>query len=294
MSSQDQVAGVLHVAVTLAARAPSSHGVRPWRWEVTDAGLDLRADPGGGPFAPDPNPDGRAWLIGCGASLQHARTALVAAGWGVRTLVLPDPGDPDHLARLRLLGRVPPQDRDLRLAEAATHRRADHPPFGTERVSVDRLAELVAAASFDDALLHLVEETDHRSRLAFLVDRATRARSADPANPSTALLTDSAGDAAGAGARLVGDPGAASTLAVLCTNGDDRRARLRAGEATARVMLVAEVHGLAVCPLVSPMEIPEVRARLRDLLPGLGEPQVVLRIGVPAAGARPPPPSSIA
>ncbi|HEY9474077.1 MAG TPA: pyridoxamine 5'-phosphate oxidase family protein [Mycobacteriales bacterium] len=306
----------MRVAVSLAARAPSVHNTQPWRWEATETELDLYAEPERRLPVVDPN--GRELLISCGAALQHARTALVAAGWGVQTSHFPDPDDPDHLARLRLLGRVLPEDRDLRLANAATRRRTDRRPFRAQPVSEDRLAELTAAAGFEDAMLYVVQDREGWLRVSALVDHAARVQGADAAyrtelarwvgpgapeglgvplesvtaasGPRTPAIRDFAITAAG---RLhSGETAEHPTLAVLCTRGDDRRDWLRAGEATARVLLVAEVEGLAVSPLTAPLEVPSTRAllaeMLRERLPDAGQPQLLLRIGLPAAGERPP------
>ncbi|HEX5495228.1 MAG TPA: pyridoxamine 5'-phosphate oxidase family protein [Mycobacteriales bacterium] len=313
----DRTAGALHRAVALAARAPSVHDARPWRWEVTVDGLNLYTDPGRRPsdpylhpdLDPDPDLDRRARLVSCGAGLQHARTALLAAGWAVRTLTFPGAGDPDHdpdhdpendpdhIARLLLVGRAVPEDRDLRLADAAANRRTDPRPLGTQPVPADRMTELVAAARFEDAELYPVTDPDAWSRLAGLIARADLARTADPAyqaRPAGGAAARPSGPAgahpptigdpvapAAAGVRLDRGPAGHPALAVLCTSGNGRRDWLRAGEATARVLLVAEVHGLSASPLTAPMEVPGARATLRDLTDA-GEPQVVLRIGVPA------------
>lgn len=305
----------LRVAVSLAARAPSVHNTQPWRWETIGTGLDLYAAPDR--RLPVVDPDGRELLISCGAALQHARTALVAAGWGVRTSHFPDPGNPDHLARLRLLGRVSPEDRDLRMANAATRRRTDRRPFQARPVSDDRLAELEAAARFEDAVLYVVEDPVDWLRVSALVDHATRVQGADvgyraelarwvapnapeglgvpPGSVTTAggVRTPAIRDFTITAPGRMHDDEAVEhpTLAVLCTRGDDRSDWLRAGEATARVLLVAEMEGLAVSPLTPPLEVPSARALMAELLrerrPDAGQPQLLFRIGLPALGERP-------
>lgn len=53
--------------------------------------------------------------------------------------------------------------------------------------------------------------------------------------------------------------------------------------------LAARLHGLAVMPYLAPLERPGARAMLGDLLAGVGDPQLLLRIGPPeGANARRP------
>ena len=53
------------------------------------------------------DPDGRSLLLSCGAALELARLGLAARGWRTDASRLPDPDQPDQLARIRPLGLVP-------------------------------------------------------------------------------------------------------------------------------------------------------------------------------------------
>jgi hypothetical protein len=72
---------------------------------------------------------------------------------------------------------------------------------------------------------------------------------------------------------------------VLGTDGDTPRDWLRAGEALSRVLLVATAEGLSASFLNQPVERPELRYLVRDLVVVDGQaerdmkPQVVLRLG---------------
>jgi nitroreductase len=305
-------AEALRVAVSLAVRAPSVHNTQPWRWRVVRDGLDLYVDPAR--RLPVLDPQGREQTISCGASLQHARLALVAGGWGVQTLRFPDPDDPGHLARLWLVGRVPPEERDLRLADAASHRRSDRRPFAPGPVPDDLLKAVVEAAEFEDCRLHVVHEGAEWQRVADLVASAEQAQRADaayraemaawtgtapppgtgvppevvPVTPGGRPLVRDFGVGA-PGALRVEDVAEHPVLAVLGTAADTPRDWLRAGEALGRVLLTATAAGLASSPISAPVEVPPVRDALREeVLGGTGEPQLLLRVGLPPAG--PPPP----
>lgn len=305
-------ATALRLAVSLAVRAPWAHTIQPWRWRTVRDGLDLYVEAGRGLSAIDP--DGRERLAGCGASLQHARLALTAAGWGVQTLRFPDPHDPDHLARLRLVGRVPPEERDLHLADAASHRHSDRRPFRSDPVPDDLLTAMTEAARFEDCRLYLVRRDESR-RVAALIEDAERARRADAAyraevrsrvddavSPGTGVLPDTAPDTVAVRAPALRDVGLGAlgvphveglavqpVLAVLCTEGDGRTDWLRAGEAAGRVLLTATAAGLAASSISSPIAVGGIRNTLRDeVLAGAGQPQLLLRLGWPAECPLPP------
>jgi hypothetical protein len=69
-----------------------------------------------------------------------------------------------------------------------------------------------------------------------------------------------------------------STLAVLHTAGDEPVDWLRAGQALQRMLLTTTADGVAVSFLNQPIEVPELRAELRELL-GTGAPQLLIRLG---------------
>ena len=69
---------------------------------------------------------------------------------------------------------------------------------------------------------------------------------------------------------------------ILFGDGDDPPAWLRAGEALSAVLLTAVAEGLSAAPISDPVEVIWPRQQLRELLAGLGQPYLVVRIGTPA------------
>jgi hypothetical protein len=82
----------------VAGAAPFIH-TQPWRWRVHPGGLGLYAQRDRQLTATDP--DGRMMTISCGG-VHHARVALAAQGWQATVSRLPNPADPDLLARITL------------------------------------------------------------------------------------------------------------------------------------------------------------------------------------------------
>jgi hypothetical protein len=72
---------------------------------------------------------------------------------------------------------------------------------------------------------------------------------------------------------------------VLGTEQDDPPAWLRCGEALEAVLLHATSLGLSGAFLNQALEVPELRQRVSELAQ-VNNPQMVLRLGVPAEGVR--------
>ena len=102
--TDEQVACLL----ATAGRAPSLHNTQPWRFRVHENGLDLYGDPDRRLRAIDP--DGREMLISCGAALFGLRLGIRHLGYQAAVELLPEPGQPSLLARVRL-GRAGPAQR---------------------------------------------------------------------------------------------------------------------------------------------------------------------------------------
>src|SRR4051812_15735370 len=88
----------LEDATDLVLLAPSVHNTQPWRVELHDDRLDLRADRSRQLTTVDPL--GRELVISTGSALMNARIGLAAAGWDARCDRFPRSDDPDLLAWL--------------------------------------------------------------------------------------------------------------------------------------------------------------------------------------------------
>jgi hypothetical protein len=73
----------------------------------------------------------------------------------------------------------------------------------------------------------------------------------------------------------------AARYAILFGRDDTPLSWLRAGEALSSAWLLAVERGVALLPMSAAVEVETTRATLRRLVAGLGEPLLVLRIGVP-------------
>ena len=73
-------------------------------------------------------------------------------------------------------------------------------------------------------------------------------------------------------------------MAVVFTRTSGRLGHLQGGEAMMRLMLEAELLGLATCPLSQAVDLLEFRARLQAVMGWPDYPQMMLRLGVAPVG----------
>ncbi|MFI6332799.1 Acg family FMN-binding oxidoreductase [Micromonospora chersina] len=301
-AEQTPTVRMLEAAARQALHAPSVFNTQPWRWRITTDTLELRADPDRQLAATDP--DGRLLTLSCGAALHHARVFLAAAGWAVTVERRPDPADPALLARLRATGPAHLDVAAARLVDAIPRRRTDRRAFGDRPVPEPALARLRAAVEAEGAHLHIVRP-DQMPMLAVSTGRAADTELADPAyreelrrwtdrpagsgdgvptatavrpGPRRVPLRDYApGGAAGLSPGADFDRGAA--YLILFGEQDEPAAWLRGGEALSALLLTATAEGLASAPLSDAIEVAWPRRMMRDLLAGIGDPYLVVRVG---------------
>ncbi|HEX2355860.1 MAG TPA: nitroreductase [Micromonosporaceae bacterium] len=297
------VTAVLAEAIEAAAYAPSVHNTQPWRWRIDGDDLLLYADRDRQLVVSDP--DGRMLTVSCGAALAYARTALAAEGYGCTVETMPEPADPDLLARASVTGRVPVDADSMRLFQTALIRHTDRRPVSDTPVPPGAVDALRAVAESEHVSLHHVP-ADRIPDLAAAVDRAQRVAADDPAaraemarwaggdRPDHSGVPNSAIPAATpqttVPARDFGHPGTLQVGAghdrfahylVLFGPGDEPADWLAAGEALSACWLAAIEHGLSLVPISAAVEVPATREAVRRLIGDLGHPYLVMRIGVP-------------
>jgi nitroreductase len=291
--------------ICAAGRAPSKHNTQPWRFHVTADSIDIWAERAW--RLPASDPDDRELRLACGAALFNIRTALHHFGHEPHTVLLPDPGAPDLLARVGVRAGPPVAPKVSDLYRAVWQRRTDRRPFRAEPVPAVTRRALRDAAEAEGVRLILVEDPALRAALRGLVRAAYRRLEADPdcraemaawtgyAEPRQDGVPAQLGGprpepqdewamcdfTAGQGRRRL--PGKdfepKPTIAVLVSAGDYPLHQLQAGQALQHVLLTGTVAGLACSYLNQPVEVPIYRRQLLDLLGGTGWPQVVLRLG---------------
>jgi nitroreductase len=293
-----------------ATLAPSSHNTQPWRFRVRAEDIELIADRTRA--LPVNDPFDRELTISCGAALFNLRVAAAAAGLDALVEPLPVVGDPDVLARITLATGTGRRLHDAAALDAALPRRRTYRrKFLTQAVERSQIDALCAAAREEGARLAPVDTESLRAAAADLIGEADVLLWGDVqwrrelaswmhpqrrnegfgipgmTRPAAELIVRSFDMGEGVAARdaqlLHGSP----LIAVLGTESDDASTWLRAGQALERVLLRACADGLQASFLNQPVVVPAMRKRLQALIPTVGRPQIILRLGYPATDLAP-------
>jgi nitroreductase len=298
---------VVDFLVATATRAPSVHNTQPWLFRFVDGAMELRADPSRGLRISDPG--ARELMISCGAALYTLELAIRRLGLEPRTQLLPDAEEPQLLARVRGLPGGRPTREELRLLQAITRRHSHRSAFTGRRPGSQLLDDLRLVARLEGAYLTIVPDGPTAQRVVELAwaadteqrtDLAWRAEMNKWANkPGTAprdgvppeVYAEQAvdydgrqlpardfslrrrwgrGDKAGVGA---------SVLALLTTDGDGPRAWLQAGMALQHVLLQAAGQWVFANFATQALELPDIRAALRDATHTSAHPQMLFQLG---------------
>ena len=295
--SADQVKAVLRTAIL----APSTHNTQPWLFGSGPEGIRLYAD--ADRALPTADADRREMLLSCGAALFNLRTAIHTLGVYPATTLFPRRDEPDLLALVRPMAATRIDHRVAALARAIPRRHTNRTPFHATAVPPSAVGRLRHAAEIEHtwlprldaaqlaALLELVHES-HQAQLnepAFLAewrrwtgrgpgsrDGVPRLAGGTAPEPGDEWVLRVSGSGTGSGNPV--SP-AAPLVVVIGSFGDGPIDRLRAGQAMQRVLLTATAEGLDASFISQPVEVPQARGRLRDLLGGGLWPQIGLRLG---------------
>ena len=304
-----------------AILASSLYNTQPWRFRITDAGLDLFADRSR--WLPLADPQARQMIVACGAALFNLRTAAGCHGVALLVDVCPDPRDPDWLARCAVAGDVAKRVDETALLRAIPMRRTHHKSFARDAppptpALLDRLKQAADAHAIQ---LSFAADDAAKTAVADIVAEAERRDLADPGfvaererwirpeqsdrpdgvprsyllnlrelpdfgAPEWAQEIGAAETATYQVERLRSLVRASPVLALLSSCQDGREPWLAAGEALKHIVLIARNAGIWASYLNGPIQRQALRSRLGPLFHNAAFPQVLLRIGY---GFEPPP-----
>ncbi|MGI8332004.1 Acg family FMN-binding oxidoreductase [Actinomadura scrupuli] len=271
---------VARYAIEAAACSPSVRDARPWCFDTCSSGtcadVAVRLCEDAGARRRPADPEGRGMLIGCGAALCTLRLAVLRCGREPQVRVLPDPGRPGLLAEVRLGGPVTVTGEVCELCGQIRRRAGPPGPFPDGRQGALALSGLRDEARREGAALHVVSP-GVRLALAALAEAGER-----EGGPDSRDATDPAG--CDVGWRRDGGTG---VVAVLTTEGDERRDWLAAGQALQRVLLRAGTAGLAAAFHLRTLAAPELRQFIGCRLFDGAHPQIMMRLGAARTGHGP-------
>jgi hypothetical protein len=301
--SEDQLSmEQIDVLLSAAVAAPSMHNTQPWRFEVNGAVIDVFLD--GSRSLPAEDPTGRAMRIAAGAATFNLRCAAASLGYSSWFGLVPDPAEPDLVARIVVEPTDSP-DRELKeLFGQIPRRHTSREPVRPVQVPTDALIALTEAAMTESADLTWLPTDEVHEVLGLLIDtdlreigdwhrRAERAHwvggeRATDGVPSSVLGPRSASYPAPVrdlGTRPTDQTRARATfeaepaLAVLSTTGDSKADQLAAGLALQRTLLIATREGLKAAFLNQPLEFDDLRRTVQRITGKPGFAQMVIRFG---------------
>jgi nitroreductase len=310
MSDQPDTA-VVEMLVELACRAPSVHNSQPWRWTYSEHGLDLYTDTSRVLGVIDPTE--RQMVMSCGAALDHLEKAAAAFRWKTEIDLLPAPGTPDHLARIRLVHDAHPRSREFDMLSAINRRHSDRRAFGpvpTDRVLMRYLGrqhygtemtvlsaeskQTLARASTLSAGIRKFDAT-YQAEIRWWAGHSFRSGGIPPealtnrADASRVQVGRAFPEPHRVGTVVPREPVEdESTVVLLGTPSDERLDWLNCGRAMSTFLLAATADGLATCPLTHMTEQAGSRRLVQSLAPHIGMAQVLIRVGTPMIGAPAP------
>lgn len=297
----------LRFLLRFAVMAPSRNNAQPWVFEIEGDELRVYGDYRRSLHVVDPRD--RELTMSCGAALFNLRVAAAHYGHATSVEVVAGSRRDGMLARVHLEERRSSTPEVESLFQAIPRRRTNRLPLDSREPPVGLIAEMAREAGLEGAVLRPVEEYERRE-VAELVAEGDRLQWRNPRfRGELAAWTRS-----NMSRRLDGLPGyamgwgdAASVLQpifmrladagpieadrdrrrtlltrallVLETHRDTPADWIVAGEALERVLLRATAEGLYASFFNQPIEVPEMRARLRAALGELGHPQILFRLG---------------
>ncbi len=310
----ESTAEKLKFLLNYAVLAPSGHNTQPWIFKIVDDTVELYADKTRS--LPIVDPDCRELMISCGAALFHLRLAIRHFGYRDVVEILPEHRNPNLLARIRLGSKRIVQAEEKFLFWAIAKRFTNRRPFENCRLPASLISELESATSSEGNWLQISTQVipeANRQEIVDLIVQGDRLQMSDPLfrqelaqwihsgrssshdgitlkaqgiNPSLdaiapvvsfAIRSFDLGKAqANQDRKLVKS---APLLILISSNDDTAQDWLATGEALAHLLLRARVDDVWASFFNQPIEIPQLRSRLKALFPENGYPQILLRLG---------------
>jgi hypothetical protein len=303
---EEQFAFLLRYAIL----APSTHNTQPWKFSLSPDGIQVFGD-----YTrrmPVVDPGNRELLMSIGAAIATLR--LAAARFRFSCSVTYNlSGDSERPLAFASLAPLPPSvqldEKTISLFGAITHRHTNRHPFLLARVPESLARELQDLRVGDSAAVFVSTDAAMNQRVGLLVEEAERMQLSDPAfrtdlaewvRPNwtqkgdgitgAALGVNSVAAAVGPWVTRALDLGGfrgardrnfcieAPALVVLQSE-DTVPQLLEAGELLQTVLLTATNSGLHHSYFNMPMQVNDLRIRLRAILGISAWPQVLLRIG---------------
>ena len=301
----------IDVLLSAAVAAPSMHNTQPWRFEVNGNVIDVFLD--GSRALPAEDPTGRAMRIAAGAATFNLRCAAASMDLGSWFGLVPDPNEPDLVARIVVEPTSEPEHVLQQLYHEIPRRHTSREPVQAVHLSTDDRMNLIRAAMAEGAELTWLPAVKIKEVLQMLIDtdlreigdwhrRAERAHWVGGERSTDGIPSAVLGPRSTAYPSPVRDLGTRPTdqtrsratfeaepaLAILSTEADTKADQLAAGLALQHVLLSATREGLKASFLNQPLEFDDLRRAVQRTTGKAGFAHMVIRFGHSVAAGTTP------
>jgi nitroreductase len=269
-----------------AILAPSSHNTQPWKFSVSDTVIGVFAN--FDRWLKVADADQRELYISIGCAIENLLIAAEHFGYDHHVIHAPDPADHRLVAIIRLAERArsrEPSSGDL--FKAITLRHTNHRRYDGRPIPEADIKQLEECAAGEGIKLFLTSDMANRRKVDELISRADALQFADESfrgelgywigqgifgTPwllsKLSQMAVSYLDIGKIRARKDADVLlSAPVLGMVCAEDDDRTSQVMAGRVLERIYLTATSLGISLQPMSQILEVPEVKAETRKLLP---------------------------
>jgi hypothetical protein len=299
----------LRFLVGYATLAPSGHNTQPWQFGIGPDYVFVLADRHRA--LPVVDPRDRELVISCGAAIGTLEAAARRFRLNPSVTILPDDGNPDHLAQISFSYGERPNDQEIALFDAIQSRRTNRKAYFLEQLPKELLRECSDAVAASRVTLNWIEDNDTMGAVADLVVEGDQIQFDDPAfrrELSSWVRSSVLGSRDGMSGKGFGMPDILSpvgrfvirtfdlgdsvaaadqkkilsgspVLCLLSSTADDPASWVDTGRNLARVLLTLTAKGYTASFLNQAIEIETLRPELAQAVGITGYPQILLRVG---------------
>ncbi len=300
-SSEDKHVFLLNYAIL----APSSYNSQPWKFNLSDNDIRLYADRSRWLQVADA--DQRELYASLGCALENLLVAAEHFGYSYNVTYLPQ--NEDSIASIHL---IPNGERSLHpdtaIFRAILARHTDCLPYMSRPVSEGAIKTLQSSSAMKGVRIYLTSDSEFKDQFRDLVVSADQIQYADVDYKSElghwlgqgmmgqtgiqaliaqmdVVLLDAGPEQTKNDAELVNST---PVLGFIISDKNDREAQIRAGQAFERLWLEAVAMNLSIHPMRQVLEVPETKAKLKEMLPQ-GYLQQAFLLGFAKTAATPAP-----
>ncbi|MFA5403965.1 MAG: nitroreductase family protein [Ignavibacteria bacterium] len=296
--------------VKYAILAPSGHNTQPWLFEINEDEMSINLYADRTRALPVIDPDDTELIISCGTALENLIVAMKYFEYDAEVEFFPSETDNDLLAKIKPMIGYEPDSEDKKHFNAIKNRHTNRLPFADDKIDGLKLQILKSTASEEHINFYIIEDDIIREEVIKIIEKGDKVQATNKSfcrelaqwvHPNRTNSQDGIpGYAFGMGDLIsFGSPffignlnwgdiqagrdrnliKGSPILAVMESKNNNPIDWLRTGMALEKLLLRASSEGIAASYLNQPIEVPELREKLKELLGIKGHPHLIIRMG---------------